>query len=63
MFSTMAEMIDNDMASEIEKYTVKKAAEIVNASEVTKSAQVMMDADSYQQPLPEHIRRKYGKYK
>ena len=63
MFSTMAEMIDNDMASKIERYTVKKAAEIVNASEVTKSAQVMMDADPYQQPLPEHIRRKYGKYK
>ncbi len=35
------------------------AAEIVNASEVIKLGRAVMNADLYQQPLPERIRRKY----
>lgn len=35
------------------------ATKIVNASEVIKLGRAVMNADPYQQPLPERIRRKY----
>ena len=35
------------------------AVKIVNASEVIKLGRAVMNADPYQQPLPERIRRKY----
>ena len=37
----------------------KLAAEIVNASEVIKLGRFIMNADPYQQPLPERIRRQW----
>ena len=48
MFSTMAEMIDNDMASEIERYSDK------NTSEVTKVSQIMMNAEPLRRKYSEH---------
>lgn len=35
------------------------AAKIVNASEVVKLGRAIMNADPYQQPLPERIRRQW----
>lgn len=37
----------------------KLAAEIVNASEVVRLGQAIMNTDPYHQPLPERIRRQW----